>query len=165
MERRPKDARAAPDSKRVETLRLAYEDRVREATRLRDARRAFTTQLGLLPASAAVIVSLFTAFATEIGDERLLALALIPFVLVVAIGAGFSQRKPYRAIRRELEEEVGRADWRRLSLEQWLIAMIVLEERIYLKLEQSLEWERRGVLVVQGLVVLQIAYVIILAVV
>jgi hypothetical protein len=165
MDRQPSEANTARDPATVETLRLAYEDRVREATRLRDARRSFTAQLGLLPASAAVIVTLLTAFSTEIGDERLLALALIPFVLVVAIGAGFSQRKPYRAMRRELEEEAGRADWRRLSQEQWLVAMIELEERIYLALEKSLEWERRGVVVVQGLVVVQIVYVIILAVV
>jgi hypothetical protein len=165
MDGPPSDANAALDPATVETLRLAYEDRVREATRLRDARRSFTAQLGLLPASAAVIVSLFTAFSTEIGDERLLALALIPFVLVVAIGAGFSQRKPYRTMRRELEEEMGRADWRRLSQEQWLVAMIELEERIYSALEQGLEWERRGVLVVQGLVVVQIVYVIIVAIV
>lgn len=145
-----------------ETLSLAYEDRVREAERLRDARRAFTTQLGVLPASAALVVGLFAASAADI-NERLLALALIPFALVVAIGLGFGCLKPYRNIRREIELEVGRADWRRLSPEQWLVTMIKLEERIYSELELRLKWERRGVLVVQGLVVVQVVYVIALA--
>lgn len=165
MDGRAGGASAASDPAEVETLRLAYEDRLREAERLRDARRAFTTQLGVLPASAAVIVSLFAAFTEQIADARLLALALIPFVVSVIVGAGFSQLKPYRTLRRELEEEVGRADWRRLSQEQWLEAMIELEEQIYAKLEERLERERLGVLAVQLLVVVQIAYVIVLAIV
>lgn len=149
------------DPLRVETLRLAYEDRVRETTRLRDARRQFTSQLGLLPASAAVVVGLFAAFSTEI-DDGLLALALIPFVVAVIISALFSRLKPYRKIRQEIEAKEGKGDWR-LSEEQWLVAMIKLEEQLYRELAWRLDRERWGAFFVQALVVFQIIYLIILA--
>lgn len=142
-------------------LRLAYEDRVREATRLRDARRAFVAQLGLLPASASVVVGFFAGFSESI-DEGWLALALIPFLVGVAIGAIYGRRDPYRTIRQSIEDEE-QIDWLRLSPKQWLIDRIRHEDKIYRELEKNLESERRGVQLVQVLVVLQIAYVIILA--
>jgi hypothetical protein len=149
------------DPARIETLRRAYGDRVRETKRLRDARRQFTSQLGLLPASGALVVGLFAAFSTEI-DERLLALALIPFVVAVIVSALFSRLKPYRKIRQEIEAKEGKADWR-LSEERWLVAMIKLEEQIYRELEWRLDRERWGAFAVQALVVFQIIYLIILA--
>lgn len=154
---------ATNDSETLATLRLAYEDRVRESTRLRDARRAFTAQLGFLPVSASVVVGLFAGFGETI-DEPWLAFALIPFVVAVAIGAFFSRRDPYRTIRGEIEKKE-QIDWLRLSPERWLMARIRHEDLIYRELARSMMSERRGVHVVQALVIIQILYVIIIAVV
>jgi hypothetical protein len=148
------------DPGRIETLRLAYEDRVREASRLRDARRAFTAQLGFLPASAIVAVGLFGAASNKV-DGQWLALALIPFVFALAVGAYFSRLDPYRTIRDDIEGEM-KTDWLRLSPEQWLVAKIELEERIYPRLVESVDRERRGVRAVQLLVAVQLVYVIVL---
>lgn len=142
-----------------ETLRLAYDDRVREATRLRDARRGFTTQLGL-PASASLVVGAVAAFSEDI-NRGLLALALIPFVVAVGTGVLFSLREPYRSIRTRVEGDG--IDWLELSPKQWLITRIRDEERIYGELERSMERERIGVQLVQLFVVVQIVVIILAA--
>jgi hypothetical protein len=149
------------DSGALETLRLAYDDRVLESTRLRDARRAFTTQLGVLPASASVVVAAFAAFSESI-NVRLLAFALVPFVVAVAIGVLYSRREPYRSIRKRVEDDE-RIDLLGLAPKEWLVTRIRHEEKIYEELERSLQRERLGVQLVQALVVVQIVYVIILA--
>jgi hypothetical protein len=150
---------ATAENAAEETLRLAYDDRVREATRLRDARRGFTTQLGL-PASASLAVSAIAAFSEDI-SRWLLALALIPFVAAVVAGAFFSHREPYRSIRRRVEGDG--IDWLGLSPQQWLIKRIRDEERIYGELARSMEWERIGVQLVQFFVVVQIVVIILAA--
>jgi hypothetical protein len=153
---------ASPETAAEATLRLAYDDRVHEAARLRDARRAFTTQLGVLPASAAVVVAAFGAFSESI-DVNLLAIALVPFIVAVGIGAFYGRHEPYRSIRKRVEEEEERIDWLELSPNQWLVTRIRHEAQIYRELEQKMQRERRGVQVVQLFVVAQIVYVIVLA--
>jgi hypothetical protein len=150
---------ATAENAAEQTLRLAYEDRVREATRLRDARRGFTTQLGL-PASASLAVSAIAAFSEDI-NRWFLALALIPFVVAVGTGVLFSGHEPYRSTRKRVEEEG--IDWLSLSPKQWLIKRTRDEETIYGELERNMERERLGVQLVQLFVVVQIVVIILAA--
>jgi hypothetical protein len=68
---------------RLAALQAAYDDLRRETDRLRDARGAFTRQLGPLPISAAVVAGLVTGFApphweTAIRSEWMLWRAVCP---------------------------------------------------------------------------------------
>lgn len=120
----------ADDQPSVETLRLIYDDLVRERDRLRDARRAVTAQLGPLPASAGIIVSLFAAFLPQGGSPAysiLLGFALIPFVLILVLSSRASRRDPYRSMRKPAAEMSEKS----LSERAWLIERIAAERTHY----------------------------------
>jgi hypothetical protein len=144
-----------------ETLRLVHADLVNERDRLRDARKDVTVQLGPLPASAGVIIGLFAAFGREI--ERgwtalLFGLALVPFVLVMAISAYAVRRDPYRKAPGRPERESDS-----LAEEEWLRKVIEFERRTYQKLADDYERERWFLLLVQLLVGLEIVYLVLIA--
>jgi len=145
-----------------ETLKFVYEDLVRERDRLRDARRAITSQLGLLPTASAVVVTVFGALSNDIhgGQSTLLfGLALAAFVVMVLIGtiAVFPPRS-FRKLRKEALQrlpEGGRGLDQEPTVE-WLSSMIDLERKLTSRLETALGEERGALLLVEGLFVAQI---------
>jgi hypothetical protein len=92
-------------------------------------------------------------------NEAVLKVALLLFLLAVAIGWRFSGGDSYRKIRRRIESQMA-IDWRNLSPEEWLRAMIKLEEQIYPELERGADRERKGVLLVQAIVAVQVVLVV-----
>jgi len=145
-----------------ETLKFVYEDLVRERDRLRDARRAISSQLGQLPTASAVVVTLFGALSNDIhgGQSTLLfRLALAAFVAMVLLSliAVFPPR-PYRKLRKEALQKLpdeGRGLDQQPTVE-WLSSMIDLERKLTSRLETALGEERGVLLLVQGLFVAQI---------
>lgn len=126
-------------------LTLAYEDIVHERDRLRDARASVTSQLGPLPASAGIAVSLVGTLADGVNDGWLIVAAGL-FVLLVVISMRYSGLWPYRRLRAKYERELaGRRDAEPkgtvqphklgcredVSAREWLEHAIQLERRIY----------------------------------
>jgi hypothetical protein len=146
----------------LETLKFVYEDLVRERDRLRDARRAITSQLGLLPTASAVVVTLFGALSNDIHGGRstlLFGLALAVFVVMVLLSmiAVFPPR-PYRKLRKEALQKLpdgGRGLDQEPAVE-WLSSKIDLERRLTSRLETALGEERGALLLVEGLFLAQI---------
>jgi hypothetical protein len=137
---------------RLAALQAAYDDLRRETDRLRDARGAFTRQLGPLPISAAVVAGLVTGFAppdweTAIRSEWMLWVAGGLFGVLVLSSILYGNLRPYRVLRKKTEEEwedgaspselvdrlVGRSEAAvpaNVELELYK-AMVLLEQRIY----------------------------------
>jgi hypothetical protein len=140
----------------MEPLQRVYDDVVRERDRLRDARRAVTSQLGPLPAASAVIVGLFAALSDDV-DGRLptvlFVLALALFLLMNVISMRAIGYKPYRELRDELLPDEG-LDGK--SESEWLAEMIHVERELMTRLEGAFEKERRFLLAVQCLLALQV---------
>jgi hypothetical protein len=143
------------------TLRLVYDDLVRERDRLRDARRAVTSQLGPIPAVSAVVIALFGTLSDNISDSYstlLFKVAIGAFILMVVISTIAVFRQPYRKLR---EKALGELPGGGQSLDgeseiDWLSTMIRLERKLTEGLERAFEWERGLLLVVQLLFVAQI---------
>jgi hypothetical protein len=140
---------ATPD-RDIGSLRLAYDDIVRERDRLRSARASVTRQLGPLPASAGIAISVVGALATGRVDSGWLIVALVLLVLLVVISILFSLLPPYRRLRAQFEDEltretaggqatrpIARTGEHKLGFdvnlpeELWLRHMVDLERRIY----------------------------------
>jgi hypothetical protein len=86
----------------IETLKLAYKDIVHERDRLRDARASFTRQLGPLPASAGIAISLVGALAKNVSEAWLWAAVGLLFLLI-CVSITYSLLSPYRALRAKYE--------------------------------------------------------------
>ena len=138
----------------VAALQRSYEDIQRESKRLRDARAALTKQLGPLPISAGISISLVAAFSDEAAELGLwLAFGLLLVLIVVSIA--YSDMRPYRQLRaaKEVEwreklaarhrEAAVRAEEDGLQIEdllperEWYAAMIQLERQIYGDLDRT----------------------------
>lgn len=138
--------RSAP----TETLKLLYEEVIRESDRLRSARGTFSRQLGPLPIAGALVLGVFTAFAKH--PHRTLAwVAVGLFGLSVLVSMAASGIAPYRRLR--ARETVGKdgkesTEWRTsdlqgamndpgvtaepvLSEREWLWMRIKLERKLY----------------------------------
>ena len=134
----------------IGSLRLAYDDIVRERDRLRSARASVTRQLGPLPASAGIAISVVGALARGRVDELWLIVALALLLLLVVVSVLFSVLAPYRRLRAQCEDELAReaaggqaaqptaeaAEHKlgfnvNLPEEVWLRHMVELERRIY----------------------------------
>jgi hypothetical protein len=131
----------------VHSLQLAYDDIVRERDRLRSARASVTRQLGPLPASAGIAISVVAALARNRVDKIWLIVALGLLGLIVVVGILFSMLAPYRRLRARFEhvlrEDAGgqaghktTAEYqlgfdKDVSNECWLEHMVELERRIY----------------------------------
>jgi hypothetical protein len=171
----------------VGSLRLAYDDIVRERDRLRSARASVTRQLGPLPASAGIAISVVAALSRSRVDEGWLIVALVLLLLIVVVSVLFSVLAPYRRLRAEYEDEMGReapeaAEHKlgfnvNLPEEVWLRHMVELERRIYgplrttdppfrhpfkiKTLQEGFDAERTGLYLVQLLFVALIAALVI----
>lgn len=139
-ESRPRDS-----STPTETLKLLYEEVIRESERLRSARGAFSRQLGPLPIAGALVLGVFTAFAKH--PHRTLAwVAVGLFGLSVLVSMAASGIAPYRRLR--AREIVGKDEWKRpdlqgamdggdvtaeavLTEQEWLCERIRLERKLY----------------------------------
>ena len=126
-------------------LTYAYEDIVHERDRLRDARASVTSQLGPLPASAGIAISLVGTLADGVNDGWLIVAAGL-FVLLVVVSTLYSGLWPYRRLRAKYENELAdhrdpgpnggqepqELGWREdVSAREWLEHAIELERRIY----------------------------------
>jgi hypothetical protein len=72
--------------------------------RLRDARRAITSQLGPFPAASAVVVTLFGAVSKDMHGSQstlLFGLVLAAFVAMVLLSTIAVFPRPYRKLRKE----------------------------------------------------------------
>jgi hypothetical protein len=162
-----------------QALNRAYEDIVTERDRLRDARGAITRQLGPLPASAAIAISLVGAL-TEKASAIALGVAVGLFGALVGVSIVYSVLPPYRKLRAKYEDgekphELGFDEHARAT--DWLEHMIGLERRIYgsldanranfrlpfgiENLQDSFDAERTGLFIVQALFVLVIATLVV----
>jgi hypothetical protein len=163
---------------RVQVLKQVYDDVLTERDRLRDARAGFTSRLGPLPASAAIVIGLTGATADQV-DRGWIAFAGVLFVLLVLVSTVYSGLAPYRLIRGPLQRKEDRwpgspdvtsfAFGRDANnLAEWLEAKIALEERVCgelpseqrfslirrpTNLQQALDVERSAFIVVQILFV------------
>jgi hypothetical protein len=125
---------------RLEVLKQIHEDVITERDRLRAARASFTSRLGPLPASAAIVIGLTGATAKKV-DPTWIVVAGVLFLWLVMVSTRFSGLAPYRLMRgrlqRELDEWPGKPKVTSFgfgrdaySLREWLKAKIELEERI-----------------------------------
>jgi hypothetical protein len=133
----------------LSALRLAYEQAVTERDRVRDARGFFARQLGPLPAFAGISAALVGAFSNKIERPGWLWLALVVLLLLILVSVFYSWLPAYRHLRAEHDDE-----WRTwleerfrpkappegskwlkaedmLDPEQWYIAQIELERKLY----------------------------------
>ena len=153
----------------VDALDLAYRDLVNERDRLRDARGAVTRQLGPLPASAGIAISLVGALAKN-ASAVALGVALGLFAVLVLVSIAYNVLLPYRMLRASYEDdahELGFDEY--ASPSEWLKHMITLERRIYgsldpdrprfrfrlkiANLQDGFDSERTGLFIVQVLFV------------
>lgn len=117
---------------RIRVLEKAHEDVVNERDRLRSARAAFTSRLGPLPASAAIVIGLAGSVADKLNPLWIVEAAVLLGLLIV-ISAVYSGLRPYRLIRAEVQGD-GRQlgfDVERSDYEAWLDSKIALEQSIY----------------------------------
>jgi hypothetical protein len=132
----------------VTALQRSYEELRRESMRLRDARAAVTRQLGPLPISAGIAISLVAAF-SENAEQGPLWLAFVLLFVLIGVGIAYSNMRPYRQLRALKEdtwrkelvarhpEAALRAERSGLLVEDllperdWYAAMIQLEREIY----------------------------------
>lgn len=136
----------------IASLQLAFDDVVRERDRLRSARASVTRQLGPLPASAGIAISVVGALASNRVDKGWLIVALVLLALIVATGIVFSVLAPYRRLRAQHEHDLARkaagsqaaepAEYQlgfdeHVSNKRWLEHMVELERRIYGPLRTS----------------------------
>jgi hypothetical protein len=150
----------------LETLRLVYADLVAERDRLRDARRDVTARLGPIPASAGIIIALFAALGPELehgATALLFGMALIPFVIVMAISARALRRPSYRELVSDLQAARPAADCD--SEEEWLTMMITFEREMYPRLADEFRQERSNLNRVQVLLGVQVVILTVLALV
>jgi hypothetical protein len=134
----------------IGSLQLAYEDIIRERDRLRSARASVTRQLGPLPASAGIAISVVGALASSRVDDAWLIVASVLLLLLVVVGIVFSVLAPYRSLRAQHEEEMARetasdraaeptagSTEHKLGFDEqrskalWLNHMVELERRVY----------------------------------
>src|SRR2546421_6463317 len=95
----PPTGRTEPGSaERIEVLKLVLADVEAERDRLRSARASFSTRLGPLPASVAVVTGIAAAAAGKV-DLLFAILAGVVFAGVLAVSIFFGGLKPYREIR------------------------------------------------------------------
>ena len=92
----------------IRSLQLAYDDIVRERDRLRSAQASVTRQLGPLPVSAGIAISVVGALARNRVDEGWLIVASVLLLLLVVVGILFSVLAPYRRLRAEHADELAR---------------------------------------------------------
>jgi hypothetical protein len=138
----------------VAALRRSYEELRRESVRLRDARAAVTRQLGPLPISAGISISLVAAFSEDAAAGPLwVAFGLL--FLLIGLSIAYSNMRPYRQLRAVREqswrkqlaarhpEAAQRAKKSGLLVEDllperdWYAAMIELERQIYGDLDRT----------------------------
>ena len=125
---------------RIEVLNLVLADVEAERDRLRSARASFSTRLGPLPASVAVVTGIAAAAAGKV-DLLFAILAGVVFAGVLAVSIFFGGLKPYREIRAvyqgavdpNFEREAASLPFRKddADLADWLNKKIELERRIY----------------------------------
>jgi hypothetical protein len=139
----------ATDDDKLATLRLAYEDVVRERDRLRDARASITSQLGL-PASAGIAIGVVGALQEDV-DGAWLVIASALLLVMVVTSIAFSRLAPYRKLRADRKVKVGGDA--EAGEEKWLEDMIELERGLYGSLEKALEAELAALYAVQLLFV------------
>jgi hypothetical protein len=139
-------------------LRLVYDDLVRERDRLRDARRSVTSQLGPLPVASAVVVGLFGGLSRDIKGvllTSLYAIALALFGVIVWYSAKAIEQSPYRTQRDAILPNDGRG-LDKESESVWLARMIEMERSVRGPLVDSFEDERKSLILVQRLLVVQV---------
>lgn len=138
-----------------ETLELAYKDVICERDRLRDARASVTRQLGPLPASAGIAITVVGALAQDV-SEAWLIVAFSLLVLLVCVSITYSLLWPYRRLRATYEEKLAESAKARpatdpvspekphklgfdegAAVSEWLVHMIQLERQIYGPLDAS----------------------------
>jgi hypothetical protein len=89
-----------------ETLTRASQDIINERDRLRSARASVTRQLGPLPASAGIAISLVGALARNAVSEAWLIVALSLLFVLVCVSIAYSLLPPYRKLRAKYEYEL-----------------------------------------------------------
>jgi hypothetical protein len=89
------------------SLELAYREACSERDRLRDARSAFSRQLGPLPVAAGISTGTIAVFAGHVRHSAFLWLALILLVVLVLISIMYSSVPAYRQIRAAKEKGEG----------------------------------------------------------
>jgi hypothetical protein len=127
---------------RLEVLKQVHQEVVTERDRLRDARAGFTSRLGPLPASAAIVIGLTGATANKVDDGWILAAGVL-FGCLVVVSTLYSGLPPYRVMRGQLQREEKLDKWPgtpevasfgfgrdAYKLSEWLKAKIELEERL-----------------------------------
>ncbi len=140
------------------TLRLVYDDLVRERDRLRDARRAVTSQLEPFPVASAVVVGLFAGLSGQIKGvlpTGLFGFALVLFVIIVWFSTKAVGQSPYRRERDAILPNDGRG-LDRTPEPLWLARMIEMERSVKADVVASFEDERSSLHRVQRLFVVQI---------
>jgi hypothetical protein len=101
-----------PVENRLAVLNLAHDDVCTERDRLRNARASFTSRLGPLPASAAVVIGLAGSSIGKVGVGWLAGATLL-LVLLIVTSTVYAGLAPYRVVRgkaqRSFEETLGTA--------------------------------------------------------
>lgn len=126
----------------TKVLEQAYEDVIGERDRLRDARAGFTSRLGPLPASAAIVIGLTGTAADKVSTGWILGAAFL-LALLMLISGFYSGLPPYRVLRARRQKEVeakgriGNPEHDKLGFgleasnpEIWLRKKIELEEQV-----------------------------------
>ncbi|HEX4563777.1 MAG TPA: hypothetical protein VH115_04920 [Solirubrobacteraceae bacterium] len=120
-----------PLSSDPEVLRLTLADLQCENQRLRAARASVTSQLGPLPISTAIVAGLiggFTATGSAHLNHTLVALAAVPFALMVAVSIAYGAIRPYRKLRDSAERALRPSA--RATLEEYYRDAIRIEEAV-----------------------------------
>ena len=141
----------------LKTLKAAYEDVCSERDRLRDARSAFSRQLGPLPVAAGISTGTIVVFARHGREVGFLWAALGLLIAIVVVSILYSSIPAYRQIRAAKDREASKrsdegrwagrpdpvqvaASARRASAEprrdvlsevEWYREMLALERAIY----------------------------------
>lgn len=149
------------------TLRLVYDDLVRERDRLRDARRSLTSQLGPLPVASAVVVGLFGALSDDIhGLMTVVFIVVLTLFFAIAIVSSIALgHKPYRLLRRDAERESGWTDDDARHPDDWLTGMIAVERTVKGRSQKAYDTERTFLISVQWMLVAQVLLLGLIAVV
>jgi hypothetical protein len=122
----------------LRVLRLRYQDVLTERDRLRNARASVTSQLGPLPASAAIVIGLAATVADKVEMWALISAGGL-MLGIVALSMLYSGLRPYRIMRARAEGKRS-ADLGSPVLPEddeagWLDAKIKLEQTIYGELD------------------------------
>ena len=118
---------------RLELAKLRYQDVLDERDRLRGARAAVTSQLGPLPASAAIVIGLAGTVADKVEEWALIGAGGL-FAALVIVSMLFSSLRPYRVMRAKWRGSATTLGFAAVAGEDavaWIERKIKMEEELY----------------------------------